>query len=488
MTPAHKATAPPPHIVFVLSDQHNPLVIHSHGDPYVRTPNLDRLTEGGTALANCYCPSPLCVPSRSAMLSGLLPHRTGIYTNFQALRSDQATFVHALGAAGYHTVLAGRMHFVGPDQRHGYAQRLVGDITPSTVGIRHDNYGVLAGTPGQNRAAVEKSGAGRSAVLQYDAAVLDAACIRLRAHVASTQPLFLTVGFYAPHCPYVCPRELYDHYYQTPPRLAPEDDFKRTVHPAVDKWYQNRGITDVDPEAVHRSRAAYYGLVEMTDRYVGHIYNTVADTIGLENTLFVYASDHGDMIGDKGLFWKSNMYDGSARVPAIFHWPGVVGAGVRVTGLTSLLDLAPTLIELSGAPQLPLIDGQSLVPQLTCDMPIDPDRAVIAMCGDLKGDMPSAMIRRGPWKLVDHHSYDAPQLFHMQDDPGERVDLGRSLEHADIRRALYRELDQVWDGKAVHEHVQRVAAHVRLRRAFNVATGTQYPDDWHGDPDDNYYE
>ncbi len=118
-----------PHIVFVLSDQHNPSVIRSHGDPHVRTPNLDRLTAEGTALDNCYCASPLCVPSRAAMLSGMLGHRTGILTNHQSLRSDEATFVHALAASGYETVLAGRMHFVGPDQRHGYTERLVGDIT-----------------------------------------------------------------------------------------------------------------------------------------------------------------------------------------------------------------------------------------------------------------------------------------------------------------------------------------------------------------------
>ena len=477
-----------PHIVFVLSDQHNPHVIHSHGDPYVRTPHLDRLTDGGTALDNCYCASPLCVPSRAAMLSGLLPHRTGIFANFQSLRSDEATFVHSLAIAGYETILVGRMHFVGPDQRHGYTRRLVGDITPSTVGVGYDNYGVLKGTPGQNRGAVEKSGADYSAVLQYDADVLEATRVCLQEHKNAAQPLFMTVGLYGPHCPYVCPRDLFDHYYETLPRPEPLDDFKRDVHPAVRKWYANRGVTDVDPEAVHRARAAYYGLVEMLDRYLGQIHEAVANTIGLSSTLFIYASDHGDMLGDKGLFWKTNMYEGSARVPIILNMPEFIAAGRRVVGLTSMLDLAPTLIELAGAPPLPLMDGQSLLHQLAGDGPaIDEDRAVIAMCGDLKGDMPSAMIRKGPWKLVDHYSYDRPQLFHLGNDPGERIDLGTSAEYADVRSALHDELCQVWDGKAVYQHVQRVAAHTKLRRPFNAKTGNRYPDDWQGDPDGNYF-
>jgi choline-sulfatase len=165
--------------------------------------------------------------------------------------------------------------------------------------------------------------------------------------------------------------------------------------------------------------------------------------------------------------------------------PGIVPAGRRITGLTSLLDFGPTLIELTGAPSLPLADGQSIWPQLTGDEGIDPDRAVISLCGDLKGDLPSAMVRQGPWKLVDHYSYATPQLFNLDDDPHEQMDLGASESHAEIRQALYEELNQVWDGAAVHEHVQRVAAYTNLRGQFNTKTGNRYPDDWRGDADAN---
>ena len=483
--PRDKRTPVQPNIIFVLSDQHNPLIIGNHGDPFVRTPNLDRLTAEGTALDNCYCGSPLCVPSRSALLSGLLPHRTGIFTNFQALPSDQTTFVHALAIAGYDTVLAGRMHFVGPDQRHGFAERLVGDITPSTIGVGYDNYGVLRGTTGQNRVAATKSGPGRSAVLQYDEAVLAAACGYLEQRAETSKPLFMTVGFYGPHCPFVCPHDLFEHYYETLPHPEPLDDMRGALHPAVEKWLSNRGILDLDLDTIHRARAAYYGLIELMDQYVGRLRETIAATIGSENTLIIYSSDHGDMAGDKGMFWKSNMYEGSVRVPAIFHLPDAIPAGRRITGLTSLLDFGPTLIELAGAPALPLADGQSIWPQLTGDKEIDPDRVVLSMCGDLKGDLPSAMVRQGPWKLIDHHSYATPQLFNLEDDPHEQMDLGDSESHAEVKQALYQELNQVWDGAAVHEHVQRVAAYTNLRGQFNTKTGNRYPDDWRGDPEDN---
>ena len=477
---------PQPHIVFFFSDQHNPDVIASHGDPWVRTPNLDRLTAGGAMLANCYCAAPLCVPSRAALLSGQSPHRTGIYTNWQSLSSDQSTLAHVLAVAGYETVLAGRMHFVGPDQRHGYMRRLVGDITPSQAGPGTAGYGELAGTPGQNRRAAELSGPGRSPVLQYDEQVVEATCDLLRQRGAGEPPLFLTIGLFGPHCPYVCPKDLYDHYYASLPELEDWGPFKAVVHPAVRKWYENRGVEHLDADTVRRVRAAYYGLVEVMDGYLGRVLAAVDETLGLENTLFIYASDHGDMIGEKGLFWKTNMYEGSARVPAIFSLPGVIPAGQRVAGVTSLLDLAPTLISLSGAPALPVMDGQDIWPQITGQAEIDLQRVVFSLCGDVKGDMPSAMARRGPWKLVEHHGYDAPQFFNLDDDPRELNDLGTSEQHRAIRAELHAALEPVWDGEAVLENARRMIAHYRLRAQFNRLTGTRFPDQWSGDAGESY--
>ncbi|MCP4402700.1 MAG: sulfatase-like hydrolase/transferase [bacterium] len=475
----------PKHIIFMLSDQHNPKVIGQY-DPYVHTPNLDRLAEHGTSFSNCYCPSPICVPSRIAMLTGQLPSKTGVINNQQALSSDTATFAHSLGIAGYETVLCGRMHFNGPDQRHGFQQRLVGDMTPTIVGGPDSNHSpALTGTSGQSRVAVEKSGAGNSNVMVYDKAVRDAACQFINGW-DEAKPLFLLVGFYGPHCPYVCPESLFKYYYDRLPEPDLCEEFKQTVHPAIKKFYELRGLSDLDPDDVKRARAAYYGLVELIDRYVGNIVEAVEQRFSREDTLIVYASDHGDMLGEKGLFWKTNFYDGSARVPMIFSQPGTIPEGKEIRQVTSLLDLAPTLLDMGNAPELPEMDGENLLPLLSGAEPENPRRAVISQLGDIKGDSPSATIRQGPWKLVSHYGYEQPQLFNMDDDPEELRDLAGQPKYADIQADLQARLNQQWDGEQFVRIDQRSIAHQRVLMSWVQATNAQEPEHWKGDPAENY--
>jgi Arylsulfatase A and related enzymes len=209
-------------IIYVLSDQHNPAVTGALGDPYVRTPNIDSLYRLGTSLDSCYCAAPLCVPSRSSLLTGQLPSHNGVYNNMQSLRSDKATLPTVLTVSGYETVLSGRMHFVGWDQRHGFEKRFVGDITPCFIGGDNETevYGDFKRSSGQNQISIHKSGSGHSAVLDFDQDVVDAACKYLR-NRTDERPLFMTVGLYGPHCPYIAPKELYDFYYN----LLPEIDY-----------------------------------------------------------------------------------------------------------------------------------------------------------------------------------------------------------------------------------------------------------------------
>jgi len=365
------------------------------------------------------------------MLSGLLPSKTGIFTNFQSLPSDRATFVHSLGIAGYETVLCGRMHFIGPDQRQGYMKRIVGDISSPFVGGGFD-LGFLDRADEQSPIALEKSGPGNSGVLDYDREVFEQAQAFLQ-HRQSDQPLFLTIGLYGPHCPYVCPGDLYEYYYENLPPADTYEAFKKNVHPAVKKWYENRGISEVTEEEVRRAQAGYYGLIELMDGMIGGLIETIDRTLGLEETLLIYASDHGDMAGDKGLFWKTNLYEGSVRVPLILSLPDVIQSGKRIEQVTSLLDLGPTLISFCSGPELPETDGESLLQLLRGEAVENPNRFVVSQLGDLKGDSPSAMIRRGAWKLIQHHGYRDPQLFNLDEDPEESNDLGSNAENHHAR-------------------------------------------------------
>ena len=165
-----------PHIIFLFSDQHNADIMGWRGNKIIRTPHFDRLAQSGTTLNSCYCASPLCVPSRCSMLSTLLPQRNGVFINEQCLPSDRITFVHELGISGYRTVLTGRMHFKGPDQRHGFHERLVGDIGDTTWAAKKTASKERYFTKyGAGHSALMESGPGASRILAYDQAVIDAA-------------------------------------------------------------------------------------------------------------------------------------------------------------------------------------------------------------------------------------------------------------------------------------------------------------------------
>lgn len=477
-----------PNIIYILSDQHNPEVLGHAGDPYVRTPNLDRLLNDGVSLENCYCASPLCVPSRSALLSGLLPCHTGIYNNMQALRSDQATFVNALTVGGYETVLSGRMHFVGPDQRHGFEKRLVGDITPSHIGGDNEQeiYGDFKRSSGQNTTSIAKSGPGHSAVLDFDRDVADAACSVIRNHDGK-RPLFLTVGFYGPHCPYIAPPELYKHYFDTLPVPEPiTDEYRSNIHPAIREWYANRNLETVATEDVRRIRAAYYTMVEYLDGLIGQIVETVASSFDPANTLIIYGSDHGDNIGSHGLFWKTNFYDGSSRVPLAFSWPGRIPAGVRLGGVCSLLDLAPTLLGITGAPALPRYDGVDISRHLFTGEEMPEDRVVIAECSDIKGDNPSAMARSGRYKLVVHAGHSQPQLFDMESDPDEENDLGGDPAARWVAENLRDHLYRYWTPDRAITELEYAKRHFKIMREWVEVVKPAPIEEWRGDAARNY--
>lgn len=477
-----------PNIIYLLSDQHNQSVMGSSGDPFVRTPSLDRLYARGTALESCYCAAPLCVPSRASILTGLLPTHTGVTNNMQCLPSDKATFVTSMTVGGYETVLCGRMHFVGNDQRHGYEKRLVGDITPCYIGGDNEEeiYGKFKRSSGQNLTSIKMAGAGHSAVLDFDGEVAGQACSYLEKRTDG-RPLFMTVGFYGPHCPYIAPEELYRYYYE----LLPEIHFtgqeeKAAMHPAVREWFENRSMDRVRPEDMRRIRAAYYGMVEYVDGLIGRVLDTVEKTLGWENTVIVYGSDHGDNIGEHGLFWKTNFYEGACRVPMVYVRPGVFPGGVHVGGVASLADIAPTLLEISGCEPLPDCDGMSLVSCLRSGASVPPDREVVSVCSDIKGDSPSAMIRVGPYKLVKHGGYRDCQLFHLGRDPGENEDLGTREEFAMVVKELEERLGKYWNEKRAMESLKRDLFHFRIMKEWYEIVKPEVIDEWRGDPQRNY--
>ena len=295
----------------------------------VDTPHLDALAAAGTVFDAAYCTSPICVPSRMSMLTGRHPHQNGVWTNDHMLPSDTPTIAHAMGAAGHRPVLIGRMHSVGPDQLHGYVDRLVGDHAANYIGgVAHD-MGALAGTAGPDRISLRHAGAGQSPYQVHDEYVAAATVdylnrIGVRRRAGEEAPFCLSAGLMLPHPPYVARRQDFDRYAgRVPPPHHPEP-FSERLHPFLRAWRSATGIEAVGAAEQERARAAYWGLVTRVDELVGQMLAAL-DANGLrERCLVVYTSDHGDMLGEHGLWWKHVFYEESIRVPLIVSWPGVV--------------------------------------------------------------------------------------------------------------------------------------------------------------------
>ena len=450
-------------LLFIFSDQHAPRVTGCYGDPHVQTPALDRLAARGVRFENVYCPSPICVPSRMAMLTARHPSRQDCWTNDDPLASDMPTWLHALGAAGHRPELIGRLHAIGPDQLHGYAHREVGDHSPNWPGVPAHDMGVLAEANNPTPQSLAACGAGQSAYELKDRDVTDAALAALDRAAAERRPFCLTVGLMLPHAPYVAAQRWIDHYLRVlpPPAIppAPAGD----EHPWIGWWRRNRGI-DAVPEPTSRlARAAYWGLVSTMDEMIGRILDRLHANGQEADTLVVYASDHGDHVGERGLWWKHTLFDDSAKVPVIAALPGVLPESGTCARVCSLIDLSQTMNEALGGTPLPDADGRSLWPVLTGATDAWEDVAFCEYCTDAVPAWTGGravrqrMLREGRWKL--HHYPGEPSLlFDLDADPQERRNLAADPAHADRLAAMTARLLDGWDPEDIDHRM-------RLRRA-----------------------
>ena len=425
-----------------MTDQHSRHVAGCYGDSIVKTPNIDALADSGVLFSNAYTPFPLCAPARMAFLSGRYSFRTGMYQNSSVLDSSVPTFIHGLNECGYETSLCGRMHFNGPDQRHGFAHRVFGEVSRHAVGS-------LIDTNGFKRTAIEKSGAGRNHYLLYDTECAEAGVSWLDAR-DSDIPFCLVIGLTGPHCPFVCPRELYDWYFERIEIPEVSDEEIAGISSYTRRFRSRSGLDNVSDDDVRRTRAAYYGMVEYDDTLVGKIVDAALEND--PNTTIVYCSDHGEMAGEHGLWWKMSFYEGSVGIPLIISgareaYPHVVDEPV------SLIDLGETLLELAGAPKSYSIDGTSLVPLLDDETNADvlsrpvfselyTNPAVWTEHGPSGG--PAAMIRRGSWKYIKYRG-EPDELYDLANDPGEKSNLGGDSATASRRLDLDRHFPEGWN-------------------------------------------
>jgi len=480
-----------PNFLIIMADQQSPHVMGCAGDRVVRTPHLDKLAADGVRFAANYCGSPLCVPSAMTFLTSRNCSDIKVWTNGCVLDSEMPTFPGALASAGYETVLAGRMHFTGPDQRHGFTRRTIGDVSQPRVPAKGKSPllgHIPQATTGQTKAAVETAGPGRTSYMAYDDAVTESACQFLaeQDRQSDGKPFALVVGYVLPHCPYICPPELFNHYYSRVrvPKL-PAGHLDK-LHPAERAQRQRQGFGEQNEEQMRVALAAYYGLVEYHDRLCGRVFEALRRTRFADNTVIVYTSDHGEMAGEHGLWTKSIFYEASVGVPMIWSWPGKFRTGGTVRRVTSLLDIGPTLLDLAGATPMKNVAGRSLTDFFTGDVKGWPDY-VFAECSGLSAGNPSRMLREGPWKIIAHHGYDQPQLFNLDEDPQEMNDRRDDPSCAAVRDGLLRRVREGWDSertvKAIAQIKERQQAAFKKAKAYATPT----PDYWDMPPDANVF-
>ena len=459
-------------ILIFLSDQHDGRIAGFAGDPVIRTPNLDRLATDGTTFASAYTSCPLCVPARMSMLAGQLPSRTRVFDNAGSLCSDQATFLHAMAAIGYETVLCGRMHFEGFDQRHGFSKRIAGDITNLYPGnmrstmIERKKYGPTLGEFG----CTQIIGGGNSPTLEYDRYVVQQALDYLAKE--HKKPQIIIVGTYAPHFPYVAPPDLYQHYLDRvtlPASISLGCDY---THPVLDSKQH-----DFDEEIIRGARAAYWGMIEFMDQEIGQVraaWNQYLKRTGRDG-VFIYLSDHGDQVGDRGLFGKKTFFESSAHIPLIFAGTGIP-LGQTIKDPVSIMDLGPTLCEMAETKPPPEQDGISLYNQIIHGKG-DPERAIISEYIDSAADptvgipdarrkAPGRMLRFRTWKLITYHPFEVDDLlFDLSQDPDELNNV--AAKHPDILDSLRAMILDNWDPELQIEESARREAHLALIAAAN---------------------
>ncbi len=473
-----------PNILLIMADQLAPQFLPCYGHGVVKTPVLDKLASDGVTFDAAYTNSPLCAPSRFVMMSGRLPSKIAAWDNAVEFSSEVPTFAHYLSAQGYATCLSGKMHFVGPDQLHGYERRLTTDVYPSDY-TWHPDWE----RPDDrldwfhNMDVVHKAGVCKSSMyLEYDEEAVYQAKRYLfdRARADTDQPFMLTVSMIQPHDPYLCRQETWDRYRDDDIDLPAVAHGSVTEDPHSTRLRHCYGASDatVDENTLRRARHAYYACVSDIDDKVGVLVKTLEETGFADNTIVVFTSDHGDMLGERGMWFKMSYFEHAARVPLIVHAPTLFGSR-RVSHAVSLLDLLPTLTELASdgkaCEYATPIEGRSLLPHLTHG---DGHDEVVGEYFAEGAQEPLFMLRRGSHKLV-HAQNDPPQYYDLATDPHEINNLAADPAHADSVKNLIDELDRRYDRAALTDRVIEIQQRRRflkgVMRDHNISWDYQPP-------------
>jgi len=433
-----------PNILVIMSDEHNASVLGCCGNDIVQTPNLDRLSRRGVTFDSCYCNSPLCVPSRLSFTSGKYASRVSAWNNNCWLpTADYPSLPRAMNATGYESVLCGKMHY---DKTRRYGFREIGNMNTS------DKYGKgsrrkaddLEPKPGLSGRFNEFRTANDSGIMTHDRKVTAGTVEFLKNRKASDKPFFMLAGYIAPHFPLIVPEKYWQQYRGKVP--MPKIPKGHLESQPLNYKHLRIGFNaeDVPDEIVRKGRELYYGLAQWVDEEIGKVLKALGDSEMADNTVVIYTTDHGENMGEHGLWWKNCLYEHASRVLLIVSWPARWKGGQRRTQVCSLVDVVQTIADLGGADVPADWDGDSMIQWLD-----DPgtEWKDIAVSEYYAHNIASgyAMIRKGRYKYVYHTPADAGhpaerELYDLQSDQGEFNNLAGEEKYKGRIDALHEAL------------------------------------------------
>lgn len=479
---------PRPNILFLLSDEHSfrcmGHVPEEYGGEPVSTPTFDDLAARGTVFTDAYCQMPLCTPSRLCILSGREARRCGAWTNTSVLRPELATMPATLRDEGYETCLVGKMHLGGTQQFIGFQHRPYGDLTGNAGHQSELTDEPNGNAPMRSRTRVVGVTTIPESLLQ-DQVVAHESVAFLREHQQSKPdtPWFLCASFSRPHFPLTAPRRHVDRYWPdgvTEPKVPASGD--AYGHPMSVGMRQGFQVDAIPHDEMMKARAAYFAGVSYLDEVIGDLLLRLDADGLLDNTIIVYTSDHGEMAGEHGVWWKNGWYEACTRIPLIVSLPTQRTGGMsarRCETPVGLIDMFPTLCTLADAGIPDGLDGTDLS-QVILGEEDAPERPIF--CDTLIPRWGEGtefrMIRWQHYKYVRFRNA-PPLFFDLKSDPGEQ----RNLMTQDIgggTRAILGHLQQIAEtsvdfDEAERERIERdgALAH-QYRQEVPKSTGNLY--------------
>ncbi|RTE07165.1 sulfatase-like hydrolase/transferase [Paenibacillus whitsoniae] len=463
-----------PNIVVICSDQHHPAITGYRGHPFIETPNLDQLAAAGTYFSSAYSNCPVCTPSRMSFVTGKYPHQIDSWFLGCPLDREEMTWARKLDQAGIPTAMFGKMDFCGDYQDGGFTEykiikkrpafkpyprktplysRLEGHVRADkrnhivNAGVREDV--VTDGDTGYNKDL---------GFYDHDRVVTEWAIDYLKRRGAEAegagdkdsdgQPWAMYVGLMFPHWPYKVPQAYYDKYF--PDRVVLPHDAKFPndgLHPQVRNMQNALGLGEITEDQLRNVIATYYGMITALDDNIGRIIAELKAQNLYDNTYIVYMSDHGENLGEHGLFYKQCSYEASVGVPLIVKGPGLP-AGQRIELPVSLVDLYPTLMDIAGLETEADRPGNSWLPLIRGEQ--QAGRGAYAF-SEYHGNF----FKQDWYMLVEdgfkytYYVNDRPSLFNLRDDPQEMRDLAQMKEYRELLASFEAQLREIVDPEAV---------------------------------------